>query len=72
MQYKENTNVLNHTMVVGIMVEITMGGVTMLSIVEVTIVHQGIPHICHFFTLAKFSEKKIYTKIYTVNSQFTQ
>ena len=41
MQYKENTNVLNHTMVVGTMVEITMGGVTMLSIVEVTIVHQG-------------------------------
>ena len=30
-----------------------------------------IPHICHFFTQAKFSEKKIYTKIYTVNCQFT-
>ena len=32
----------------------------------------NIPHICHFFTQAKFSEKKIYTKIYTVNCQFTQ
>ena len=31
-----------------------------------------IPHICHFFTQAKFSEKKIYTEIYTVNCQFTQ
>ena len=25
-----------------------------------------------FFTRAKFSEKKIYTEIYTVNCQFTQ
>ena len=31
-----------------------------------------IPHICHFFTQAKFSAKKIYTEIYTVNCQFTQ
>ena len=31
-----------------------------------------IPHICHFFTQAKFLENKIYTKIYTVNCQFTQ
>ena len=31
-----------------------------------------IPHICHFFTLAKFLENKIYTEIYTVNCQFTQ
>ena len=29
-----------------------------------------IPHICHFFTHAKFLENKIYTKIYTVNCQF--
>ena len=29
-----------------------------------------IPHICHFFTRAKFLENKIYTKIYTVNCQF--
>ena len=32
--------------------------------------HETIPHICHFFTQAKFSEKKIYTEIYTVNCQF--
>ena len=31
-----------------------------------------IPHICHFFTHAKFLENKIYTKIYSVNCQFTQ
>ena len=31
-----------------------------------------IPHICHFFTHAKFLENKICTKIYTVNCQFTQ
>ena len=31
-----------------------------------------IPHNCHFFTLTQFSENKIYTKIYTVNCQFTQ
>ena len=31
-----------------------------------------IPHICHFFTHAKFLENKIYTEIYTVNCQFTQ
>ena len=31
-----------------------------------------IPHICHFFTQAKFFENKIYTEIYTVNGQFTQ
>ena len=30
----------------------------------------GIPHICHFFTQA-ILENKIYTKIYTVNCQFT-
>ena len=29
-----------------------------------------IPHICHFFTQAKFLENKIYTEIYTVNCQF--
>ena len=33
---------------------------------------QIIPHIRHFFTHAKFLENKIYTKIYTVNCQFTQ
>ena len=32
----------------------------------------SIPDICHFFTRAKFLENKIYTKIYTVNCQFTQ
>ena len=33
---------------------------------------RSIPHICLFFTQAKFSEKKIYTESYTVNCQFTQ
>ena len=32
----------------------------------------AIPHICHFFTQAKFLENKIYIEIYTVNCQFTQ
>ena len=31
-----------------------------------------IPHICHFFTRAKFLENKIYTEIYTVNCPFIQ
>ena len=33
---------------------------------------ERIPNICHFFTLAKFLENKIYTESYTVNCQFTQ
>ena len=31
---------------------------------------KDIPHICHFFTQAKFLENRIYTEIYTVNCQF--
>ena len=40
--------------------------------VFVVIERVNIPHICHFFTQAKFLENKIYTEIYTLNCLFSQ
>ena len=64
--FAERLNILEFSLKIGKISNIFLN----FGKLRVIIPKVGIPHICHFFTHAKFLENKIDTENYTVNCQF--